>query len=106
MDLAIATPSSLLRYQREEKLWLSDLSHLVLDEADTLLDRSFVNDTLQILKTIKLRSKKPSATPAISEDAQITVVGATLSEPVLKKMDTLIPVSIYFDITGSLLFLL
>lgn len=93
MDLAIATPSSLLRYQREEKLWLSDLSHLVIDEADTLFDRSFRDETLEIIKTVKLRSKKPSATPAISKDAQVTVVGATLSEAVLKKMDSLIPAS-------------
>ncbi len=95
MDLAVATPSSLLRYQKEERLWLSDLSHLVIDEADTLFDKSFIEDTLKVIKTIKLRSKKPSAAPVISEDAQVTVVGATLSQPVVKKIESLVPVRLW-----------
>ena len=95
VDLAVATPSSLLRYQKEERLWLSDLSHLVIDEADTLFDKSFIEDTLKVIKTIKLRSKKPSAAPVISEDAQVTVVGATLSQPVVKKIESLVPVRLW-----------
>ena len=74
---------------------MSDLSHLVIDEADTLFDKSFIEDTLKVIKTIKLRSKKPSAAPVISEDAQVTVVGATLSQPVVKKIESLVPVRLW-----------
>ena len=104
VDLAVATPSSLLRYQREERLWLSDLSHLVIDEADTLFDRSFIEETLKVVNTIKLRSTKPSAVPVISEDAQVTVVGATLSQPVVKKIESLVPVRLWLVLFFHLLF--
>ncbi len=104
MDLAVATPSSLLRYQKEERLWLSDLSHLVIDEADTLFDRSFIEETLKVINTIKFRSTKPSAVPVISEDAQVTVVGATLSQPVVKKIESLVPVRLWVVLFFNLLF--
>ena len=88
----MATPNSLLRFQREEKVWLSDLSHLVIDEADTLFDDSFESETSKIIKSVKVRTKKPSVLPAVSEDAQVTMVGATLSERTVKKIEALVPV--------------
>lgn len=94
VDLAVATPSSLLRFQQEEQVWLSDLSHLVIDEADTLLDSSFQEETLRIVKAVKLRTKKSSSVPNIHEDAQVTVVGATLSEEVINRIEAIIPVSL------------
>lgn len=73
---------------------LSDISHLVLDEADTLLDHSFRDATVSIVRAIKLRSKKPPPLPAKAEGAQVTVVGATLTDGMLKIVEKLVPVSV------------
>lgn len=91
VDIAVATPESLLRYRVEERIHLSDLSHLVLDEADTLFDSSFEEATTSIVKGIKVRDKKPDPPPALGEDAQVTIVGATLSGKMLKKISSLVP---------------
>lgn len=95
---------------------MSDLSHLVIDEADTLFDSSFEEAVSSIIKGIKVRQphiylheqcsnplclllfnkvrdKKPDLPPALGEDAQVTIVGATLSGKMLKKISSLIPVS-------------
>ena len=76
MDVAVSTPDSLQRFRREgiwilfvllsrlAKGWffpdtgridLSDLSHLVIDEADTLLDDSFAEAVDAIMKHIQVR---------------------------------------------------
>lgn len=89
----MATPSSLLKYRQQERILLSDVSHLVLDEADTLLDESFADATTSIVRAIKLRSEKPPKYPAKAEHAQVTVVGATLSDHVIEAVDKLVPVS-------------
>lgn len=89
----MATPSSLLKYRQQERILLSDISHLVLDEADTLLDESFVDATTSIVRAIKLREKKPPKFPDKAEDAQVTVVGATLSDHVIDAVEKLVPVS-------------
>lgn len=93
VDVIVATPSSLLKYQREERILFSDVSHLVLDEADTLLDDSFVDATTSIMHAVKLRTKKPPKFPAKAEDAQVTVVGATLTDHVISAVEKLVPVS-------------
>lgn len=93
MDLLVATPNALLKFQKEKRLLLSDLSHLVIDEADTLFDSSFETETTGIIKTVKIRTKKPTAPPSIGKDAQVTIVGATLSARMLESVDQLVPVS-------------
>ena len=93
MDVVVTTPSSLLKYRQQERIVLSDVSHLVLDEADTLLDDSFRDATASIVQAIKLRSTKPPPFPAKAEGAQVTVVGATLTDDMLKIVEKLVPVS-------------
>lgn len=89
----VATPESLLMYRQQERVVLSDISHLVLDEADTLFDNSFKKSTISIINAIKLRPKKPPLPPARAEGAQVTLVGATLSKDMLDHVQSLIPVS-------------
>ena len=86
---------------------LSDLSHLVIDEADTLFDESFDETVMNILKSIKvllknevlklyliiqIRKTKPPLTSTRAEDTQLTIVGATISNSMLKKLEPLVPV--------------
>ena len=66
---------------------------MIIDEADTLFDESFANATISILKSIKIRNIKPANQLDIGEGAQVTIVGATLSSGMLRKIKALIPVS-------------
>ncbi len=66
----------------------------MLDEADTLLDDSFKTATNSVIRSISLRSTKPPLPPARAVGAQVTVVGATLSDTMLAKVENMIPVSI------------
>lgn len=54
VDVAIATPESLLRYRHREQVKLSDVRHLVIDEADTMFDASFLNSALSILRSVQV----------------------------------------------------
>lgn len=91
VDAIIATPNSLLKYRQQERILLTDIEHLVLDEADTLFDRSFKEATMSIIRAIKIRSTKPPPPPSKGEGAQVTVVGATLNDDVINTMEKLIP---------------
>lgn len=96
--MAVATPDSLLKFRRQEQVHLSDLSHIVIDEADTLFDPSFEHATSGILKSLQIRSKKLSddeISPLTSkwQGTQVTIVGATLSTDMLSKIEKLVPVS-------------
>ena len=93
MDVAVATPDSLLKFRREEQILLSDLRHIVIDEADTLFDPSFEDATTSILNSLQIRSKKASLTSPITKGTQVTIVGATLSSKMLSKIEKLVPVS-------------
>eukprot|EP00455_Lapot_gusevi_P036129 TRINITY_DN400_c0_g1_i2.p1 TRINITY_DN400_c0_g1~~TRINITY_DN400_c0_g1_i2.p1 ORF type:complete len:919 (+),score=193.38 TRINITY_DN400_c0_g1_i2:75-2831(+) len=55
IDLLISTPSRLLFHIEEKNLSLSDVMYVVMDEADTLLDDSFQEDTRAIISVIKKR---------------------------------------------------
>ena len=91
--MAVATPDSLLKFKREERILLSDLSHIVIDEADTLFDPSFEEATTSILKSLQIRSKKLPQLSLFERGTQVTIVGATLSTKMLSKIEKLVPVS-------------
>ena len=100
MDVAVATPDSLLKFRRQEQVLLSDLSHIVIDEADTLFDPSFEGATSSILKSLQIRSRKllpdseiPYSSSPKQQGTQVTIVGATLSTDMLSKIEKLVPVS-------------
>ncbi len=50
VDILIATPGRLLDLHKQGYINLDDLHHLVLDEADQMLDMGFVNDVKKIVK--------------------------------------------------------
>ncbi|EDO32254.1 predicted protein, partial [Nematostella vectensis] len=54
VDLLVATPGTLLKYRQKDRLFFSDLTHLVIDEADTMFDASFKSLTMEILHTINV----------------------------------------------------
>lgn len=54
MDLVVATPGTLNRARQKGDLHLSRVQTVVVDEADSLLDDSFVGEVLPILQACKV----------------------------------------------------
>jgi ATP-dependent RNA helicase RhlE len=49
VDILVATPGRLLDLMNQNHVWLDDVSHLVLDEADRMLDMGFIRDVRRIV---------------------------------------------------------
>ncbi|MBB3996199.1 DEAD/DEAH box helicase [Aureimonas pseudogalii] len=55
VDIVIATPGRLLDLIDQRALTLADVQHLVLDEADRMLDMGFVRDITRIVKMLPVK---------------------------------------------------
>jgi ATP-dependent RNA helicase RhlE len=73
-DVLIATPGRLLDLYKQGFIKLNELHHLVLDEADQMLDMGFINDVKKIIKI----------TPS---NRQTLLFSATMPEPI-KELST------------------
>ncbi|XP_003391758.1 PREDICTED: DEAD-box ATP-dependent RNA helicase 39-like, partial [Amphimedon queenslandica] len=91
VDVLIATPDSLLKLKQQDRISFSDVSHLVLDEADSLFDQSFEDTTFNLLKMMKIREVKPKNYSDMREGAQVTVVSATITNRMLTSLTEKIP---------------
>ncbi|CAI8041501.1 DEAD-box ATP-dependent RNA helicase 39 [Geodia barretti] len=94
VDLAVTTPDALLQFRRQEQIQLSDVRFLVVDEADTLFDRSFQEATTSIIRTIKASTTKPLSGADQQPDrggAQVIAVAATLSTHLMESLQSLVP---------------
>ncbi|XP_059848784.1 probable ATP-dependent RNA helicase DDX28 [Hypanus sabinus] len=76
IDLLISTPGILWKALRRDLVSLYDLRYLVLDEADTLFDESFVGLLEDILHQTQIASNV-SETHGVERKAQLVVTGAT-----------------------------
>jgi ATP-dependent RNA helicase DeaD len=74
VDVVVGTPGRLLDLIRQKKLDLSQVSHLVLDEADEMLEMGFIDDVESILAQIP-------------GERQIGLFSATMPAPVRKLAD-------------------
>ena len=65
-DIIIATPGRLLSHMEQGNVDFSEVKHLILDEADRMLDIGFYDDIIRIIKTLpeKRQSLMFSATMA------------------------------------------
>lgn len=75
-DVLVATPGALVKALRRRCLDLSQLSFLVVDEADTMFDRSFSEMLEDVLSYTNI-SSSPRETRGVGRKAQLLVVGAT-----------------------------
>ena len=69
-QIIVATPGRLMDHMRRRTIRLEELKHLVLDEADEMLDMGFRDDIDEILK-------------AIPEERQTVLFSATMSREIL-----------------------
>eukprot|EP00061_Rhincodon_typus_P010272 g34438.t1 len=76
IDLLVSTPGALWKALRRDLVTLGGLSHLVLDEADTLFDESFVDLLEAILQHCQIAGH-PSESRGPGRKAQLVVTGAT-----------------------------
>lgn len=81
-DVLVATPGGLWKALRRQLLSLELLSFLVLDEADTLLDESFLELVEFILDKSSIAEGSADLEDPFSPKAQLVLVGATFPEGV------------------------
>jgi ATP-dependent RNA helicase RhlE len=83
VDVVVATPGRLLDHMRTPYAKLDGLEHLVLDEADRMLDMGFLPDIRRILRHI------PSQRQTLFFSATMPAPIATLASEMLKKPVTI-----------------
>ena len=88
LDVVVGTPARLLGHNANGDLYLGGVTTLVLDEADTLLDRDqgFREEVDKILSVCRAESSGEDGR-AKTDKAQLVLVSATMTEPVRKLVD-------------------
>ncbi|XP_004690508.1 PREDICTED: probable ATP-dependent RNA helicase DDX28 [Condylura cristata] len=81
-DVLVATPGALWKALRRHLISLEQLSFLVLDEADTLLDESFLEMVEYILEKSQIAEGTDDLKDPFNPKAQLVLVGATFPEGV------------------------
>ncbi|KAI5943128.1 probable ATP-dependent RNA helicase DDX28 [Manis javanica] len=81
-DVLVATPGALWKALKSHLISLEQLSFLVLDEADTLLDESFLELVDYILEKSHIAEGPDDLKDPFNPKAQLVLVGATFPEGV------------------------
>ncbi|XP_053460365.1 probable ATP-dependent RNA helicase DDX28 [Nycticebus coucang] len=81
-DVLVATPGALWKALKGQLISLEQLSFLVLDEADTLLDESFLELVDYILEKSHIAEGPSDLEDRYNPKAQLVLVGATFPEGV------------------------
>lgn len=69
-EIIVATPGRLIDHMRNGRVDLSELSALVLDEADRMLDMGFIDDILKILKHCPNQAQKMLFSATITREVK------------------------------------
>uniref|UniRef100_A0A8C8RCC4 RNA helicase n=1 Tax=Pelusios castaneus TaxID=367368 RepID=A0A8C8RCC4_9SAUR len=79
-DLLVATPGALCKALRKQMVRLERLCWLVLDEADTLLDPTFLDLVEEVLMQVPIAHSPQEVANQWDVKAQLVVIGATFPE--------------------------
>ncbi|MBO88485.1 MAG: DEAD/DEAH box helicase [Rickettsiales bacterium] len=85
VDVLIATPGRLLDLMDQGYVHLNDVEHLVLDEADRMLDMGFIHDVRKIVK-------------AVPDERQTLLFSATMPKEVAKLANKILFAPVRIDI--------
>jgi ATP-dependent RNA helicase RhlE len=88
LDILVATPGRLLDLHRQRALNLKDISVLVLDEADRMLDMGFIHDIRRILRLIP-------------NERQSLLFSATFSDEIKKLAQTVVKNPVLVSVAAS-----
>nr|XP_060644103.1 probable ATP-dependent RNA helicase DDX28 [Anolis sagrei ordinatus] len=100
VDLLVATPGALCKALRRHILSLEHLLFLVLDEADTLLDPSFVDLARDLLQQTPLASSRKEASDVWDPKTQVVAVGATLPKGLSELLSEVADSSSFHTVTS------
>ena len=81
LDVVVGTPGRLVKHVEEGNMFMSGVTHVILDEADTLFEAGFGDEISRLLRPLK---NKP-------EGKQCVVVSATMAEKVSKMVHAELP---------------
>ncbi|KAA0972315.1 DEAD/DEAH box helicase [Aureimonas fodinaquatilis] len=81
VDIVIATPGRLLDMIDQKALSLSEVRHVVLDEADRMLDMGFVRDVMRIVKLLPAKRQSLLFSATMPNNVE-TLAARILSDPV------------------------
>lgn len=80
VDIVVATPGRLLDLVDQGFIYLDHLTHLVLDEADTMLDMGFIHDIRKIIKLLPAE-RQSLFFSATMPDNIVQLADAILTDP-------------------------
>eukprot|EP00501_MAST-03F_sp_TOSAG23-6_P000322 GSMAST32.ASY1.ANO1.329.1 assembled CDS len=88
VDVVIATPARLLEHYEDGDVYFSNISHVVFDEADMLMDSEFgFSDELEkILKPIRIQAKRKRS----AHHVQYIAAAATMGKPFIDKFSEIL----------------
>jgi superfamily II DNA/RNA helicase len=81
LDVVVGTPGRVIKHCEENNLFLSNVTHVILDEADTLFEAGFGDEVRRLLRPLQ---KNP-------EGKQCIIVSATMAEKVAKMVSEELP---------------
>ncbi|XP_022328823.2 putative ATP-dependent RNA helicase DDX28 [Crassostrea virginica] len=102
IDIFIATPGAFKKFLSSGKISYSQLQHLVLDEADTLLDDSFFPDIRFILARMHVHGGVATDSRT-STGTQLNLVSATMPRDLQRNIGALISMETITTITSRCL---
>ncbi|XP_064129941.1 probable ATP-dependent RNA helicase DDX28 [Loxodonta africana] len=100
-DVLVATPGALWKALKSQLVSLEQLAFLVLDEADTLLDESFLEMVDYVLEKSHIAESPADLEDPFNPKAQLVLVGATFPEGVGKLLSKVTSPDAVTTITSS-----
>lgn len=85
IDIMVTTPTTLLSYQKDHTISMSDTRYLIIDEADSLFDAGWGDECRKIIQRVQDVAEKTQTSE------KIVIVSATLPRSVHGALDTLFP---------------
>lgn len=95
VDILVSTPGRFLQHFEAERVFLSELRYLVVDEGDTLFDKTFKEDIEKMLGIVRKRIEKKGHRPP-----QTIVVTATVTADLSDAINTHFPTATLVATSG------
>ncbi|XP_046579883.1 probable ATP-dependent RNA helicase DDX28 [Haliotis rubra] len=101
MDILMATPGVLRKFLGAGLMKPGFLQHVILDEADSLLDDSFSSEVMSILQKLRVTASSGQTAAGHQDGAQFTLVGATIPRGLEEKIGDTIAVNSLHRVTSD-----